>query len=134
MSAYHKILPVKNERWTGRSKTKNAANHQKWLAAVLSGVPGQIRTAGLSLRRRTLYPAELQRRISKLFNYPAQKDSNELPLRRRTLYPAELRKHIKMEGRTRTLGTVRLISYPISGKKSSKIRNSSCGGHTPKGT
>ena len=46
---------------------------------------------GIFLRRRTLYPAELQRRISNLFNFPAQKDSNELPLRRRSLYPTELR-------------------------------------------
>ena len=30
---------------------------------MLLGVPGGIRTHGLSLRRRTLYPAELQRHI-----------------------------------------------------------------------
>ena len=30
---------------------------------ALSGVPGGIRTHGLSLRRRTLYPAELRRHI-----------------------------------------------------------------------
>ena len=30
---------------------------------VFAGVPGGIRTHGLSLRRRTLYPAELQRLI-----------------------------------------------------------------------
>ena len=29
----------------------------------LFGVPGAIRTRGLSLRRRTLYPAELRRQI-----------------------------------------------------------------------
>ena len=32
------------------------------------GVPGGIRTHGLSLRRRTLYPAELQRLLKTLFN------------------------------------------------------------------
>ena len=30
---------------------------------VNDGVPGAIRTRGLSLRRRTLYPAELRRQI-----------------------------------------------------------------------
>ena len=33
------------------------------LSGVLSGVPGAIRTHGLPLRRRMLYPAELRRRI-----------------------------------------------------------------------
>ena len=51
--AAHKILPVIHERRPGETKQKNAANQQKWLAAVLSDVPGQIRTAGLSLRRST---------------------------------------------------------------------------------
>ena len=36
------------------------------LWALLSGLPGAIRTRGLSLRRRTLYPTELQRH---LFNF-----------------------------------------------------------------
>ncbi len=31
-------------------------------------VPGAIRTRGLSLRRRTLYPAELQKQIVNIFN------------------------------------------------------------------
>ena len=92
--AAHKILPVIHERRPGETKQKNAANQQKWLAAVLSGVPGQIRTADLSLTRRTLYPADLQRRISNLFNFPAQKDSNELALRRRTPYPPQLQRRI----------------------------------------
>ena len=38
-----------------------------------------------------LYPTELLGHISKLFNFPAQTDSNELPLRSRPLYPTELR-------------------------------------------
>ena len=33
------------------------------LGGFLFGVPGAIRTRGLSLRRRTLYPAELRRQI-----------------------------------------------------------------------
>ena len=32
-------------------------------SCFLFGVPGAIRTRGLSLRRRTLYPAELRRHI-----------------------------------------------------------------------
>lgn len=32
-------------------------------SALRTGVPERIRTAGLPLRRRTLYPAELQKRI-----------------------------------------------------------------------
>ena len=34
-----------------KQNKKNAANQQKWFAAVHSGVPGGIRTHGLSLRR-----------------------------------------------------------------------------------
>ena len=57
------------------------------------GTPGWVRTSGLSLRRRPLYPTELRGLIQKIFNFRVQPDSNELPLRRRTLYPAELRTH-----------------------------------------
>ena len=46
---------------------------------------------GIFLRRLVLYPTELLGQISKIFNFPAQTDSNELPLRRRPLYPTELR-------------------------------------------
>ena len=56
------------------------------------GTPGWVRTSGLSLRRRPLYPTELRGLIQKIFNFRVQPDSNELPLRRRSLYPAELRK------------------------------------------
>ena len=55
------------------------------------GTPGWVRTSGLSLRRRPLYPTELRGLIQKLFNFRVQQDSNELPLRRRPLYPTELR-------------------------------------------
>ena len=34
--------------------------------------------------------------MQKIFNYPAQQDSNELPLRRRMLYPTELLAHISL--------------------------------------
>ena len=55
------------------------------------GTPGWVRTSGLSLRRRPLYPTELRGLIEKIFNFRVQPDSNELPLRRRTLYPGEVR-------------------------------------------
>ena len=40
-----------------------------------------------------LYPTELLRLISKIFNFSPSTDSNELPLRRRALYPGEVRGH-----------------------------------------
>ena len=48
------------------SKRKNAAI--RWDHSVF-GTPERIRTAGLPLRRRTLYPAELQTQIEKMLNY-----------------------------------------------------------------
>ena len=64
---------------------------KKRLTAVIFGTPGWVRTSGLSLRRRPLYPTELRGLIQKIFNFRVQPDSNELPLRRRPLYPTELR-------------------------------------------
>ena len=58
------------------------------------GTPGWVRTSGLSLRRRPLYPTELRGLIQKIFNFRVQPDSNELPLRRLVLYPTELLGHI----------------------------------------
>ena len=87
----HKILPVSNERWAGRSKIKNAANRRKTACSGAFGVPDTTRTCDPGLRRLVLYPTELLGHISKIFNFPAQTDSNELPLRRRPLYPTELR-------------------------------------------
>lgn len=77
----------------GEAKQKNAANQQKMACSGTFGTPGWVRTSGLSLRRRPLYPTELRGLIQKIFNFRVQPDSNELPLRRRTLYPAELRAH-----------------------------------------
>lgn len=89
----HKILPVSNERWAGRSKIKNAANRRKTACSGAFGVPDTTRTCDPGLRRLVLYPTELLGHISKIFNFPAQTDSNKLPLRRRMLYPAELQRH-----------------------------------------
>ena len=79
--AAHKILPVSNERWAGRSKIKNAANRRKTACSGAFGVPDTTRTCDPGLRRLVLYPTELLGHISKLFNFSAQTDSNELPLR-----------------------------------------------------
>lgn len=44
---------------------KTAVMHQPAHVCGFSNVPGAIRTRGLSLRRRTLYPAELRAHIMK---------------------------------------------------------------------
>lgn len=78
----------------GEAKQKNAANQQKMACSGAFGTPGWVRTSGLSLRRRPLYPTELRGLIQKIFNFRVQPDSNELPLRRGALYPIELLAHI----------------------------------------
>ena len=55
------------------------------------GTPGWVRTSGLSLRRRPLYPTELRGLIQKIFNFTGLQDSNDSIFRRRTLYPGEVR-------------------------------------------
>ena len=74
----------------GEGGTKNAANPEKRLAAVLFGTPGWVRTSGLSLRRRPLYPTELRGLIQQIFNFTGLQDSNDSIFRRRPLYPTEL--------------------------------------------
>ena len=96
----HKNKPVKNFgsfdsfKFDGRKRKNNAVNHQKTAYGKGFGVPEVIRTPDLSLRRRSLYPAELRKRMQQLFNFEPSQDSNELPLRRRTLYPAEVQRPI----------------------------------------
>ena len=68
---------------------------------VVCGVPARIRTGGVPLRRRTLYPAEVQRHLA-IFGYfysthlpPfCERREVEQTLRRRTLYPAEVQRHL----------------------------------------
>ena len=99
----HKNRPVKNFgsfdsfKFDERGRKNNAVNHQKTAYGKGFGVPEVIRTPDLSLRRRSLYPAELRKRMQELFSFEPSQDSNELPLRRRSLYPAELRKHTAAE-------------------------------------
>ena len=71
-------------------KKENAAI--PWDYSVF-GTPERIRTAGLPLRRRTLYPAELRTHWAKLLKcVPLVSDVHAL--RRRTLYPSEVQGHI----------------------------------------
>lgn len=52
------------QKATKAAEIRKAENPDKSkVFGVFAGVPGGIRTHGLSLRRRTLYPAELQRLI-----------------------------------------------------------------------
>ena len=99
----HKNKPIKkfgsfdSFKFDGCERKNNAVNHQKTAYGKDFGVPEVIRTPDLSLRRRSLYPAELRKRMQQLFNFEPSQDSNDLPLRRRVLYPAELRKHTAAE-------------------------------------
>ena len=77
----------------GEAKQKTLQTSKKMACSGAFGTPGWVRTSGLSLRRRPLYPTELRGLIQKIFNFLVQQDSNELPLRRRTLYPGEVRGH-----------------------------------------
>ena len=126
----HKNKPVKNFgsfdsfKFDERERKNNAVNHQKTAYGKGFGVPEVIRTPDLSLRRRSLYPAELRKRMQQLFSFEPSQDSNDLPLRRRSLYPAELRK--QTDGITRKPvrdnGALRqpvapAIGYGFSGNK-----------------
>ena len=88
----YKIVPAERQ---GRSKgtiTKNRCKpSKKRLTTVIFGTPGWVRTSGLSLRRRPLYPTELRGLIQKIFNFTGLQDSNDSIVRRRPLYPTELR-------------------------------------------
>ena len=99
----HKNKPAKkfgsfdSFKFDGCERKNNAVNHQKTAYGKGFGVPEVIRTPDLSLRRRSLYPAELRKRMQQIFNFEPSQDSNDLPLRRRSLYPAELRKRMAAE-------------------------------------
>ena len=66
--------------------SKNAAilaNYGKF------GTPGATRTHYIPLRRRALYPGEVQGHV---LNFPRM-ENDLLIIRRRTLYPGEVRGH-----------------------------------------
>ena len=79
--------PVNAKTAEGENAIKKLQTIEKMACSGVFGTPGWARTSGLSLRRRPLYPTELRGLMQKIFNYPAQQDSNELPLRRGLLYP-----------------------------------------------
>ena len=57
------------------------------------GTPGATRTHYIPLRRRALYPGEVQGHV---LNFPRMED-DLLIIRRRTLYPGEVRGHFELE-------------------------------------
>ena len=68
-----------------------------WAMTAFSGASKRVRTSGLPLRRRPLYPAELWMRMKDEGFYTLIEMMGEfseagepVPIRRRTLYPAEL--------------------------------------------
>ena len=82
---------------------KNGEDSKNLEFSPFFSVPDVIRTRGLPLRRRTLYPAELQKRIKNRSFLPELNlcysfviftwSMFEHSLRRRMLYPAELCRH-----------------------------------------
>lgn len=92
----YKIVPAERQKRSRKTITKKPLQTiKKRLTAVIFGTPGWVRTSGLSLRRRPLYPTELRGLIQKIFNFTGLQDSNDSIFRRRTLYPGEVRGHIQ---------------------------------------
>ena len=60
------------------------------------GALERVRTSGLPLRRRPLYPAELRVLMKDEGDETLIGDCEDVPLRRRPLYPAELWMRMKM--------------------------------------
>ena len=84
----YKIVPAERQKRSNEMITKNRCKpSKKRLTAVIFGTPGWVRTSGLSLRRRPLYPTELRGRIQKIFNFTGLQDSNDSIFRRGLLYP-----------------------------------------------
>ena len=66
----YKIVPEERQKRSNEMITKNRCKpSKKRLTAVNFGTPGWVRTSGLSLRRRPLYPTELRGLIQKIFNF-----------------------------------------------------------------
>ncbi len=98
----YKIVPAEWKERSEKTITKNRCKpSKKRLTTVIFGTPGWVRTSGLSLRRRPLYPTELRGLIQKIFTFTGLQDSNDSIFRRRTLYPGEVR------------GLRALVFYPI---------------------
>ena len=92
----YKIVPAERQECSNETITKNRCKpSKKRLTAVIFGTPGWVRTSGLSLRRRPLYPTELRGLIQKIFNFTGLRDSNDSIFRRRSLYTTELQGHMQ---------------------------------------
>ena len=76
--------------WRNDNK-KRCKPSKNGLQRSFFGTPGWVRTSGLSLRRRPLYPTELRGLIQKIFTFTGLQDSNDSIFRRRSLYTTELR-------------------------------------------
>lgn len=63
------------------------------------GALERVRTSGLPLRRRPLYPAELRVRMKDKGDETFIGDCEDVPLRKRVLYPVELRMQIRFASR-----------------------------------
>ena len=87
----YKIVPAERQECSEETITKNRCKPSKnGLQRSFFGTPGWVRTSGLSLRRRPLYPTELRGLIQKIFNFTGLQDSNDSIFRRLALYPTEL--------------------------------------------
>ena len=121
----YKIVPVGQQKRSEKTVTKNRCKpSKKWLTTVVFGTPGWVRTSGLSLRRRPLYPTELRGLIQKIFNFAGLRDSNDSIFRRRSLYTAELRGHMRVPAWA--LGLLYSFWSPLSNEKRAR-RLSSAG-------
>ena len=80
----YKIVPAERQKRSNETITKKPlVNHQKnGLQRSFLAPPGWVRTSGLSLRRRPLYPTELRGLIQKIFNFAELQDSNDSIFRR----------------------------------------------------
>ena len=92
----YKIVTVELQECSRKTITKNRCKPSKTAYSGHFGTPGWVRTSGLSLRRRPLYPTELRGLIQKIFNFAGLQDSNDSIFRRRVLYPTELLRPIKI--------------------------------------
>ncbi len=107
----------KGKRWkidAERFEEKSAENRR---FSALFGTLGAIRTRGLSLRRRTLYPAELRGLMLNCVwaaRCLSPRRAVVRDFRRRVLHPAELRGRMRFHGRFHAR---KRYSTPLPGKK-----------------
>ena len=102
------VIEKKGEKEGGNQPIKRKRKTPSCLTmTAFSGASKRVRTSGLPLRRRPLYPAELWMRMKDEGYYTLIEMMGEfseagepVPIRRRTLYPAELWVQILRHGET----------------------------------